>query len=158
MASLLVGCETAFYMVNRLKVYMDFLSHLPLSLTRTNFETALTEMYAYILAFLAHAIDIYQRPTFQRAFTAFWQDSDVHDFEQECAKPGIRLDIEASNCDRTLAEQDRDMLGQLQQDLRNMLKEIEQLHTVQATLARLEKKMDLGRLRVVKGAIFDAYD
>lgn len=150
MASLLVGCETTLYMINRLKAYMDFLSHLPMTLTRTNFETALTEMYTHILAFLARAMKIYQQSTGRRVATALWQDSDVNNFEQECDKLGARLDIEASNCDRTLAAQDRGVLDRV-------LKEIEQIHTVQATLTRMERKMDLGRLRVVEGAMFDAY-
>src|SRR4051794_7389195 len=98
-------------MINRLKAYVDFLSQLPSTLTRTNFETALIHMHAHILAFLARAIETYQRPTFQRAFTALWQASDVQNFEQDCDKLGARLDIEASNCDRMLAEQDRGVLG-----------------------------------------------
>lgn len=53
MASLLLGCETVLYMTNRLKVYMDFLDTLPLTLTRTNFDDALVELCARILAFLA---------------------------------------------------------------------------------------------------------
>jgi len=157
MASLVVGCEMAFYMINRLKAYMDFLSKLPLIQARINFEEALKEMHVHVLTFLARAIETYQRPTFQRAFTAFWQASDVQDFEQECDKLGARLDIEANNCNRAVAEQDRGVLGQLLQELQQVLKEIEQVHTIQATLARLEKKMDLGRLRVVEGATFDAY-
>lgn len=60
MASLLVGCETALYMINRLKAYIDFLSRLPPMQARTNFETALVQIYASILAFLVQAIDIYQ--------------------------------------------------------------------------------------------------
>jgi len=45
-------------MANRLKAYMDFLHGLPPTLTRTNFEAALTELYAHILQFLAQAIQM----------------------------------------------------------------------------------------------------
>src|SRR3954454_14823719 len=107
MASLLVGCETALYMINRLKAYLGFLDSLPPTQTRTNFETAMAKLYALILAFLARAIEVYQRSTFQRALTSFWQDSDVQDFERDCDKWGARVEIEASNCDRTLSGQDR---------------------------------------------------
>lgn len=71
MTSLLVGCETALYMANRLKAYTNFLQGLPTTLTRTNFETHLTKLYAHIFRFLAQAIEIYQTSTFQRAFKAF---------------------------------------------------------------------------------------
>ena len=157
MASLLVGCETALYMANRLKAYMEFLNKLPTSLTTGYFETAMTELYAHILTFLAHAIKIYQRPTFQRALISFWQDRDVQEFEQDCNKLGERVETEASNCDRKLSEQDRGVLGQLQQELAKVLKKLEQDHKFQASLERLEKKIDLKSLKFVEGATFDAY-
>lgn len=59
MTSLLVGCKTVLYMAKRLKAYMDFLRGLPATLARTNFETAMTGLYVYILQFLARAIQIY---------------------------------------------------------------------------------------------------
>jgi hypothetical protein len=96
MASLLVGCETVLYMANRLKAYMDFLHRQPAMLTRTTFESAVTGLYARILQFLARAIQIYQKPSFQRALNAFWQDSDVKEFEQECDKLGRNVEIDAS--------------------------------------------------------------
>ena len=157
MASLLVGCETALYMINRLKAYMDFFIRLPLSLTKTSFEAALTEMYAYVLTFLARVIKIYQQSTFRRAFTALWQASDLREFEQGVKLLGDKVEIEASNCDRTLAWQDRSLLGQLRQELRTVLEEVEQIHKMQVFLKRIEKKINLNRLKVVEGALFDAY-
>ena len=59
MTSLLVGCEIALYMANRLKAHIEFLYQLPATLTRTNFKTAVIELYAHTLGFLAHAIRIY---------------------------------------------------------------------------------------------------
>lgn len=56
MTSLLLGCEIALYMANRLKAYIEFLHQLPTTLTLTNFKTAVTELYALILEFLARAI------------------------------------------------------------------------------------------------------
>lgn len=156
MASLLVGCKTVLYMINRLKAYMDFLNSLPPTLTRTNFETAMTELCALILSFLARAIEIYLRPTFQRALTSFWQMSDVQAFEQDCDKWGARVEIEASNCDRTLSGQDRTVLGQLHQEWQ-VLKELNQSHKFEASLKQLEKKIDLDKLKFVQEATFDAY-
>src|SRR4051794_38061532 len=117
MTSLLVGCETVLYMANQLKAYMDFLHGLPATLTRTNFTTAVTELYSHILRFLARAIHIYQTPTFQRAFTAFWGESDVQEFEKVCDKLGTKVEIEASNCDRVLSAHDREHTEKLDQDL-----------------------------------------
>ena len=71
MTSLLVGCEIALYMANRLRAYIEFLCQLPTTLTRTNFETAVTELYAHVLGFLARAIRIYQTSTPHRALHAF---------------------------------------------------------------------------------------
>ncbi|KIX02675.1 uncharacterized protein Z518_08617 [Rhinocladiella mackenziei CBS 650.93] len=157
MASLLVGCETALYMINRLKAYMDFLDGLPTTLTRTNFETSATELYARILQFLAQAIQIYQSTTVKRAFKAFWKDSDVHDFEDACNELGVRVEIEASNCDRTLSAQDRERTGKLKQDLERVLKELKKSHKLQESLDRLEIKIDLGKLPYAEGAMFNSY-
>lgn len=124
MTSLLVGCEITLYIANRLRAYTDFLYRLPVILTRINLKTAVTELYAYILGFLARAIRIYQTSTTYRALHAFWADSDVADFEKVCKELGVRVDIEASNCDRTLSAQDRERVGNLKQDLQEMLEEL----------------------------------
>lgn len=152
MASLLVGCETVLYMANRLKAYMVFLHGPPATLTRTNFETAVTKLYARILQFLARAIQISLTPSFRRALNAFWQDSDVQEYEQECDKLGRNLEIEASNCDRTLSAQDRERTEKLKQGLERVLEELKNLHKIQVSLNRLEIKLDLDKLPCGKGA------
>ena len=38
-----------------------------------------------------------------------------------------------------------------------MIKEVEHIYRVQVFFKRIEKKTDLNRLKVVKGASFDAY-
>jgi hypothetical protein len=157
MTSLLVGCETVLYMANRLKAYMDYLQRLPATLTRTNFETAMTKLYVHILQFLAQAIQIYQTSSFNRTFQAFWKDSDVQEFGKLCDKLGIEVETEASNCDRTLSAQDREGALLLKRDLQKMLKELEQFHKIQESLNRLETKIDLEKLPFVKGAMFNSY-
>ena len=158
MTSLLVGCETALYMANRLKAYMHFLHELPTSLTRTNLETVMTKLYACILQFLARAIQIYQTPSFRRALNAFWQDSDVKEFEQECDQLGRNVEIDARNCDRTLNAQDRQRTEKLKRDLKRVLEELEKLHNIQESLNRIEIKLDLDKLPYAKGAMFNSYD
>lgn len=157
MTSLLVGCEIVLYMANRLKAYMDFLHRLPATLTRTNFETAVTKLYAHIIQFLARAIQIYQTPAFHRAITAFWGDSDVQDFEKVCDQLGLSVEIEASNCDRTLSGQDRERSKKLEQDLQRVLEELKKFHNIQGSLNRLEIKLDLDKLPYAKGAMFNSY-
>jgi hypothetical protein len=157
MTSLLVGCETVLYMANRLKAYMDFLHSLPATQTHNNFETALTDLYSHILQFLARAIQIYRTPMLKRTFTAVWKSSDIQDLERECDELGIRAEIEASSCDRTLSAQDREGRVQVKQDLQKVLKELEKYYRLQESLDRIETKIDLEKLPCVKGAIFDSY-
>jgi hypothetical protein len=102
MVGLLFGLNTALYMMNRLKAYMEHLPTLPTARTRTNFENSLIQFYATILKFLARAIRIYQKDSLTRAFDAFWQLEEISDFENECDKLGARVEIEASNYDRAL--------------------------------------------------------
>jgi hypothetical protein len=109
---------------------MIFLYRLPATLTRTNFEITLIILYARILKFLAHAIRIYQTPTLKRVFKAFWEDSDIQDFEQECDKLEYNLKIEASNCDRTLRGQDREYTEKLKRNLDRVLEELKKLYYI----------------------------
>ena len=157
MASLLVGCETALYMANRLKAYTNFLQGLPRTLTRTNFETQLTKLYAHIFEFLAHAIEIYQTSTFERAFKAFWEDDNVHEFEKCCNELGRQVEIDASNCDRTLSAQDRMRAEELNIDLKNVLEELKGFRKIQDSLDRIEINHYLDKLPYAKGAIFNSY-
>ena len=157
MTSLLVGCEITLYMANRLKVYIEFLHQLPTTLTCTNFETAIIELYAHVLGFLARAIRIYQTSTSHRALRAFWTDSDIVKFEKTCSELGARVEIEASNCDRTLGAQDRKWIGNLKQDLQTVLEELKQSRQLQKSLDRLETKIDLDKLPYAKGAMYNSY-
>lgn len=157
MTSLLLGCEIALYMANRLKAYIEFLHQLPTTLTRTNFKTAVTELYALILGFLARAIRIYQTSISHRALRAFWTKGDIVNFEKTCNELGARVEIEASNCDRTLAAQDREWTEKLKQDLQRVLEEFKQSHRLQESLDRLEIKIDLDKLPYAKGAMYNTY-
>ena len=159
MASLLVGCETVFYMANRLEAYIDFMHKLPTTLTRSNFEAALVEFYAHILQFLARAIQIYRTPSVKRAFAAaFGEVGNIENFERDCDKLGTRVEIEASNCDRILSTQDRGSTMQLEQKLQKVLVDLEQHHKLQDSLDRLKTNLALDKLPYATGAIFNSYD
>ncbi|RDW62068.1 hypothetical protein BP6252_11501 [Coleophoma cylindrospora] len=157
MNSLLVGCETVLYIANRLKAYADFLQGLPTTLTRTNFKTSLTKLYAHIFGFLAKAIKIYQASTFERSFKAFWSIDEIQEFEKSCDQLGREVEIEASNCDRTLSAQDRVRTEELQINLSKILEDLKGFRTIQDSLDRIEINHYLDKMPYAKGATFDAY-
>ena len=154
MATLLLGLKTAFYMTNRLKAYMDYLRDLPVTQTRTNFETALTELYKLILHFLATAIQTYQKSAIARAFDAFWRPEEVRDFEGECDKIAVRAEIEASNCERTLSALEREEANQRKEHLQRVLKELEELQGIKESISTLASKIDLARLTLCRRSRF----
>ncbi|KFY86462.1 hypothetical protein V500_07608 [Pseudogymnoascus sp. VKM F-4518 (FW-2643)] len=157
MAALLVGLKVTLYTMNRLKAYMDYLRTLPVTRTRTNFETSLTELHTLILQFLARAIQAYQKSTLTRALDAFWKPEEVRNFESECDKIGARVEIEARNCDRTLNALQRQAGNQLKENLHRVLKELEDLRDVKESVSLLSNKIDLAKLPLAKGATFDSH-
>src|ERR1700733_12454270 len=157
MAALLLGLETALYLSNRLHVYMVYWATLPASPARTNFEACLVEFHALILRFLAGAIRIYQKSSITREFEAFWRIEDVSSFEDECNKMASCADIEASNCDRDLSAADRTAAEQQRKDLRQVLKQLEDMHIIQTRIDKRETKLDLSKLPVSAGAAFNSY-
>ncbi|KAL9035146.1 MAG: hypothetical protein Q9214_006720, partial [Letrouitia sp. 1 TL-2023] len=157
MTSLLIGCEITLYMANRLRAYIKFLHQLPTTLTRTNFETAVAELYAHILSFLVRAIRVYQTSTSHRALRAFWTNGDIVDFKKTCNELGERVEIEASNCDRTLSAQDRQRIAELKQALQEKLKDLKQSHQLQESLDQLKINIILDKLPYAKGAMYNSY-
>jgi hypothetical protein len=77
---------------------------------------------------------------------AFWKDRDVQEFEQACHQIGNEVEIEAKNCDRTLSSQDQEDVKKLKEDLWRVLEELKIFHRIQASLNRLEIKIDLDEL------------
>jgi NACHT domain len=157
MATLLVGLNTTLYMTKRLEAYMNYLRDLPAMETRTIFENSLTKFHALILQFLAGAIQTYQKSALARAFKAFWKPEEVVDFESECDKIGMRVEIEASNCDRSLSAREREGANQRKEDLHKVLKELKELRDVKESIGLLLNKIDLAKLPSAKGATFDSH-
>ncbi|OAP55758.1 hypothetical protein AYL99_09910 [Fonsecaea erecta] len=146
MEALVLGLEMTLYLSNRLEVYMNYITAIPPSQARANFESCLVEFHALVLRFLAQAIRIYQKGSVARGFDAFWRLEDVSTFEDECNKLASRAEIEASNCDRRILDT---ILKQLEQ-----LKDLRLIHS---RIQQLEAKVDLGKLPVAAGAAFDSY-
>ena len=118
----------------------------------------MTKLYARIFQFLAQAIQTYKTPSIRRAFNAFWQENDVLGFEQECDKLGRNVEIDASNCDRTLSVQDRKRTIELKQDLQKVLGKLEKWHKIQHSLDQIQIKIDLNKLPYAKGDMFNSYE
>jgi hypothetical protein len=157
MKALLTGLKTTLYTMNRLKVYLEYLTTLPATQSRANFESVLIELHAHILQFLARVIGVYQKHTLSRAFDAFWKPEEVTGFEKECDGIASRAEIEASNCDRTLSGVDREEANQRKERLERALKELEDLRGFKGMINALASKIDLARLPSVDGAAFDSY-
>lgn len=157
MAALLAGLKTSLYMINRLKAYMNYLRDLPVTQTRDNFETALTELHALILQFLARAIQSYQKSSLARAFDAFWKPEEMRDFEDECKRIATQVETEASNCDRTLSAYGREEANLRKKHLQRVLEELEELQDIKESVSVLESKIDLATLPTAKAAAFNSY-
>ncbi|KAK6605130.1 Vegetative incompatibility protein HET-E-1-like protein 7 [Botrytis cinerea] len=151
MAVLLAGLEIALSMMNRLKAYMKYLEDLPATKERENFEISLIKLYVITLQFLVQAIQIYQEDTPKRIWKAFWQPSEVLDFENRCDKIARKAEIEAGICDRNLNISDRQQTNQKLENLREVLKELEELRNIKESVINLEK------LPIAKNATFDSY-
>ncbi|TEY27484.1 hypothetical protein BOTCAL_1110g00010 [Botryotinia calthae] len=157
MAVLLAGLEIALSIMNRLKAYMKYLEDLPATKERDIFEISLMELYVITLQFLVQAIQIYQENTLKRIWNAFWQPSEVLDFENRCNKISARAEIEASICDRNLNILDQQHTNQKLENLRNVLKELEELRNIKESVSEILEQINLEKLPITKNATFDSY-
>jgi hypothetical protein len=69
----------------------------------------------------------------------------VRGFESECDKIGARVEIEASNCDRTLSALEREDAKKRKEDLQRVLKELELLREIKESVSMLWNKIDFSR-------------
>lgn len=120
---------------------MDYVRDLPAALTRTNFESSLIDLHALILQFLARAIRIYQKNTLTRAFDAFWKPEEVVNFEADCDKIGTRVEIDATNCDRSLSRLERENAAQCTENLQKLLTELKELQHVKDSIEKIEGRI-----------------
>ena len=158
MATLLHGLKTSLYMMNRLKVYMEYYTGLPTSAARLDLRAALVEFSGAILSFLAEAISTFKKNTATRTIQAFWRGETCPDFEEKCDRVAQRAEAAAHNCDRQLSMQDRQKAKDLGDRLEGSLKDLQKLHLLQNTLNRLQDKFDLSALDPLNGTAFDSHD
>lgn len=158
MASLLVGCKVVLYMINRLDAYLAFWHGLPDSLPpKPHLKDVMVGMYGCVLGFLAQAIETFQQSGIKRALQSLWQESDVQDFESRCKDHADRVEKQAVACDRVLTEKDRSTITRSYQDLQQVLQELQQIRSIQDAVNRIERKIDLQGLKIVRDALFDSH-
>jgi NACHT domain len=153
-AALLMGVQTALYMINRLKAYLEFLAFLrdrPKTQPRANFETALIDFSGHTLQFLARAIQMYEKGGLSCAFAAFWKPEEIQNFESDCDKIAARVEIEASNCDRNLQ---KEHLQQALEELKEIRDIKNEVHEIKQSVHVLQIKIDLP---CAEGATFDSH-
>lgn len=148
-AVLVTGMELSLYMSNRLKVYLDIYARLSSSPASDNFREALVNLYVHILGFLANAIRIQQKRSASRVSQALWNPSSLAQFEEKCDILCVRAGEEARICDGVVGEKWRDNLDA-------QLRSLDEIHIVNASLARLHDKADLAKLVIAKGATYDS--
>jgi hypothetical protein len=70
----------------------------------SNFEDSLVKLYKCLLDFLATALLVKEKKSFQRALYALWTPQDVSSFSEDCIKLEATLETESrlveSQCNR----------------------------------------------------------
>ncbi|KAI9708147.1 MAG: hypothetical protein M1828_003096 [Chrysothrix sp. TS-e1954] len=158
LVALVQGMDIALYMTNRLKVYFQYFLRLPNSPATIAFEQALTVFFSRILGFLARAIQLFQKNGAARALEAFTHLTDKEDFEAACDRMGQRTDIEANNCERELAAQERYRNARDHDHLAKQLQDLEQLRDIQYSFAVLQDSVIFSLLPVAEGASFNSLE
>ena len=142
--------ELALYTSNRLKVYLDFHAQLLPSIASENFRKALVNLFAHVLRFLAHAIQVYQKSSVSRLTQALWDPDAIVQFEEQSDKLCARAAEEASNCDRQIARQ-------WKEELSTRLQSLNGIHIIGDTLTKIQDKADLARLEIAREATYNSF-
>lgn len=116
MRALLQGTERVVYRLARFKIYESLYTGIPITAAEVvEFRRALTELYVFILQFLARSSSILGKRVWERAITSF--NDEMRDFEQQCSKLEANVEIAAHNCDRLVNENQTTQLWTLLSDL-----------------------------------------
>ncbi|KAK5021045.1 hypothetical protein LTR16_000440 [Cryomyces antarcticus] len=102
MGALLVGAHTIIYLTNRCKIFeVPYLYGAinPKELCVTDLETALVELYATMLPFLAEAVSLYEKRSGGPNVHALLNPLTVQKFVNNCHSLEQRVDIEARLCE-----------------------------------------------------------
>lgn len=101
METLLRGLDTILYLINQCEIYEILYIRDPQPVKALEYlESALVELYAVILRFLAKANRLFGKNTPSRALHAFLNPSDCTDFEKDCQLREKRVEEQAEQCER----------------------------------------------------------
>ena len=101
METLLRGLDTILYLINQCEIYEILYIRDPQPVeTLEHLESALVELYAVILRFLAKANRHLGKNTSSRALHAFLNPSYYMDFEKDCQLREKRVEEQAEQCER----------------------------------------------------------
>jgi ankyrin repeat domain-containing protein 50 len=106
MGALLLGLNKVLYLIDRCRIYEILYIHRPQAkdhmeaLALKNLTSALVELYAVILQFVAKANRVFEKNTALRVLSAFLNPEDIIDLERKCDSGEKRVEIEVGNCER----------------------------------------------------------
>jgi ankyrin repeat domain-containing protein 50 len=127
MGAFLLGLDKVLYLVDRCRIYEILFIHRPKpkdpdeALALENLTSALVELYVLILQFLAKANGLFGKSAIHRSWSAFWNTTDIEDFEKKCQSSEEWVKAEADNCHQYYSHhaqsEDDKKLAQILQDL-----------------------------------------
>ncbi|TKA82405.1 hypothetical protein B0A49_00003 [Cryomyces minteri] len=126
--ALLVGADTITYLTNRCKIYEVLYLYgaiNPTELCVTNLETALVELYAAMLRFLAEAVSIYEKRSGGRSVHALLNPLAVQNFVENCRSLEQRVDIEARLCESVHSRSADSKLSGKTEQLKQILEDLQ---------------------------------
>jgi hypothetical protein len=162
MGALLIGIEKVTYLLNRCKVYeilylndrqaatdlepvMENPEPVVMNLepAAAHLKLALVTLYAAILRFLSTASRLYDKSFGARAIHGILNPDEVVSFVDEFQRLETRVDIEASNCERTFSRGAHAKLGERGERLKELLAGLEEpIMRVDSRVAALHDRLN----------------
>ena len=155
MDAMLSGIATALTTQRTLDVYLTFFHTLAAGPPAKAMEIALIETYAIVLGFLATSIDLLNKGFISRFWAALLGEGELQAFGATCLEAENRIEIAASNCDRSLDAHDSATM----QECKGLLSLfIGDLDGIKHQTARIQLSTSLAKLPIASTAAFDSTD
>ena len=158
MAALVAGLKTSLYMTNRLMVYLEYHAELHVSAATSSFRTAIADLYALILRFLANAIITLPKSTTLRTMQALWSIGEDQDFDAQCNAKCQHVEGGAQACDRELSARERQQAKELRDRLYASLADLQRLQHLPSAVNGLHDNIVFDKLSPISGATFDSHE
>lgn len=122
MGALLLTVEKVTYLTNRCAIYEMLYRHTPGAFSDAvlqNLDTALIEVYAFVLRLIALSHKLFTTGTVARTTHAIFKSDKIIDLLSKCQDLEPRLEIEAQNCERARSTAADDRVQRLLENLKN---------------------------------------